>query len=482
MKNLISNEIETKLTSLLEQFKLDFDYTQLEKKLQDCLHEAIAPVLQEAINDLMHDPVFINLIKTLAGHRCLKLKEYRLLNVTILNGIPILVCSPYFVQECKKRGRKKKGRKKGNNQYCHFGMSAIGFVGHYSQNLASELVQMSLLCPSLECCHKIMAQKGVHVDVKTIRRLCRDFADIGISNRGAISVSGHERIGGKTLVVGVDGGRLRERIAKRGRKKQGSKQQGFHAEWKEPKLFTAYLLEQDGQVDKNFAPFHDATMQGLDAIGNIMRSYLGMLDIGSLSKIVFVGDGAPWIWSKFEELISELPLENVEVFQVLDYTHAKQALGEVRELLPKEFRKDEKFWGICTDLLWEGDIDALQNLVGRTASGKKKERAMKKINGYFRKNQKRMQYAKFSEQQVPCGSGCVESAIRRVINMRLKAPGTFWLEEMAERFLFLRAQLISGRWPIFMKNIRKVVREPDSWGTKKGQVQNMVCNESDKVA
>lgn len=463
MNNLISIEIESEIASYVETFKQDYDFPKLENDVQRCITEAIAPILQDAINDLMNDPAFIAMIKVLAGQRCMKLKEYRLLNVTILDGTSILVNSPYFYKAAKvKRGRKKKGRKKGNEQYCHLGLSAIGFVGHYSLNLASELVQMSVLCPSLECCSDLMKDKGVPVDVKTLRRLCRDIADIGISNRGAISVSGQENIGGKTLVVGMDGGRLRERRAKRGKKKSGAKHQGFHADWKEPKLFTAYLLDQQGKVDETFAPFHDATMMGMDAIVDIIRAYLNMLDIDSLAKIVFVGDGAPWIWARFEELIPDLPLKNVEVYQVLDYTHAKQALGLIRDYLPKEYINDEKLWKVWTDLLWAGDLDALQNLIERSINGKKRERAMKKFNDYFRKNQKRMQYSYFRQQHVPCGSGCVESAIRRVINMRLKAPGSFWLEEMAERFLFLRSQLISGRWPIFMNNIRKEVIEPDN--------------------
>jgi hypothetical protein len=192
-----------------------------------------------------------------------------------------------------------------------------------------------------------------------------------------------------------------------------------------------------------------------------------MLDIGSLAKLVFVGDRAPWIWSKFEELIPDLPLQNVKVYQVLDYTHAKQALGEIRDLLPGEFKENEKLWGVWTDLLWEGDLDGLQNLIGRQIEGKKRERAMKKFNNYFRKNQKRMKYSWFKQQNVPCGSGCVESAIRRVINMRIKSPGSFWLTEMAERFLFLRAQLISGRWPVFIDNMRKIILETSNETNKK---------------
>ena len=69
-----------------------------------------------------------------------------------------------------------------------------------------------------------------------------------------------------------------------------------------------------------------------------------------------------------------------------------------------------------------------------------------------------MQYAQFRAKGLPCGSGHVESAIRRVINLRLKAPGTFWLKEMAECFLFLRSQVISGRWKIFMDNLISLAR------------------------
>lgn len=47
-----------------------------------------------------------------------------------------------------------------------------------------------------------------------------------------------------------------------------------------------------------------------------------------------------------------------------------------------------------------------------------------------------MQYKTFKAAAIPCGSGCVESAIQRIINMRLKSVVTLWTPEMAEFFLF----------------------------------------------
>ena len=39
-----------------------------------------------------------------------------------------------------------------------------------------------------------------------------------------------------------------------------------------------------------------------------------------------------------------------------------------------------------------------------------------------------------------------KSAIRRVINLRVKSAGSFWKEEKAQTMIFLRAKLLYGRW------------------------------------
>jgi hypothetical protein len=88
----------------------------------------------------------------------------------------------------------------------------------------------------------------------------------------------------------------------------------------------------------------------------------------------------------------------------------------------------------------------------------KQGQALKKWRNYFSENRKRMQYAEFKKTGLPCGSGHVESAIRRVVNLRLKSRGIFWKKEMAECFLFLRSQLLSGRWKIFMGNLTALTR------------------------
>jgi len=50
-----------------------------------------------------------------------------------------------------------------------------------------------------------------------------------------------------------------------------------------------------------------------------------------------------------------------------------------------------------------------------------------------------MQYAKARNCKLPIGSGPMESAIRRVINLRMKGNGIFWLEKNAEAMIMLRS-------------------------------------------
>ncbi len=58
----------------------------------------------------------------------------------------------------------------------------------------------------------------------------------------------------------------------------------------------------------------------------------------------------------------------------------------------------------------------------------------------------RLDYPTFKLMGLPLGSGSIESAIRRVVNLRMKNNGTFWRIENAEKILALRASVLSGRW------------------------------------
>lgn len=331
----------------------------------------------------------------------------------------------------------------------------MGILGQATPNCLSFVTQMGLLCPSFEVAQAILEEQGVSLDVKTIRRYCRVLGEQGLSMRGKVSLDGSEDLSGATVVIGIDGGRLRTRRRKRGRRPAALKRQGFHTDWKEPKLFTIYLVDEKGEIIRDFAPIHDATMGNNEVMMALLETYLAILPLADAQRIVFTGDGAPWIWSGVTKLCQRLKLDMTKVHQVLDFIHAKQQLATLRGYVSETKQKQENLEQKWLSLLWNGDIDALKTDVQRLCTGTRKTKALRKWHSFFQPNQSRMNYAHFQSLHIPRGSGSVESAIRRVINLRLKAPGSFWSFDMAEIFLFLRSQLLSGRWLIFIHNLSR---------------------------
>jgi len=57
-----------------------------------------------------------------------------------------------------------------------------------------------------------------------------------------------------------------------------------------------------------------------------------------------------------------------------------------------------------------------------------------------------MDYGKYRLMGLPLGSGAIESAIRRVVNLRMKSNGIFWRIDRGEEMLMLRATVLSDRW------------------------------------
>ncbi len=84
------------------------------------------------------------------------------------------------------------------------------------------------------------------------------------------------------------------------------------------------------------------------------------------------------------------------------------------------------------DNLPAADADAAEALRGQCA--------------YFRSRMHLMRYDELRRDGLPIGTGAVESAIRRIVNLRMKGPGIFWTPENAERILYLRCRAKAGRW------------------------------------
>ena len=142
----------------------------------------------------------------------------------------------------------------------------------------------------------------------------------------------------------------------------------------------------------------------------------------------------------------------------MDYYHAVEHLSDLVHQMADDTINEKERKSLFTQLkssLWLGNIEVLLTEVKKFCQAKGKEikdKLLTEIN-YFEKHKNRMRYHLFRTQKWLCGSGAVESAIRRIINLRFKAPASFWLVEHLEPLCFLRAAFLAGRWKILLQNL-----------------------------
>jgi hypothetical protein len=108
---------------------------------------------------------------------------------------------------------------------------------------------------------KILAQEAIVLSPKKIRQMVTQMAPGDPSSRVERLYGDKEDrpLKNQRVLLCVDGGRLRRRKNKRGRRPKGSKRCGFHTDWIEPKLFTIYLIDEQGDIIKKVLPFVDGT-------------------------------------------------------------------------------------------------------------------------------------------------------------------------------------------------------------------------------
>lgn len=446
----LTDQIQTFLSNFTEHLDINRLLGNIRSAMTLWIEQWVATVVEQQFRS----GHFLTILKQIAAKSGLRFHGFKPTGIRLLSGNSISIDSPYFAKAKSKRrpGRKSKKRTAGTG--CHVGLAYLGFLSRSSTLLVSSVVQSALLCPSFEIAQRTLQSFGIQLDVKTIQRFCEDLGLKAMQSRNDIALTDADSASDRILFVCMDGGRLRERRTKRGRRPENLKRQGYHTDWREPIQIVIQLLDTSGNPCKDIPPIYDATLAGVDGAFDLLEAYLIELDAPSAHSVVFCGDGARSYWKRFPLLAQKLGIESH--YEIIDYTHAKQNLQEIIDKLPESLGS-KKLAEIIADWknhLWNGNHkEILRQIRYLIQSPTKLSEALKKFKNYFLENYHRMRYSTFRNLGLPTGSGCVESAIRRVINLRMKSPGIFWKESTAEVMLFLRSTLLCGRWGNMLKNL-----------------------------
>lgn len=456
-KNMIIDKIRQPLSEKMECTGVKI-YDALINGAIDSASEAIRD-LSSWFQDLVWEVYLTSLFQTktillwirkLGAKKGMRLVSYQKIQVMLPTGTKIQIRSPFFIKASPKKGRKKRGPQKRGE---HLLLSVMGFVHKIAPDLAFRAIQLSILSPSFDIASKTLKQEGIDLSANQIRRLVSEMESPDLRSRVDRLLNDDEAslFENRRILLAADGGRLRQRKNKRGPRPCGYKRCGFHTDWIEPKLFTLYTLDEDGNIVKDIAPFVDGTTGKVDEFIALLEQYLVRLRIKDASEVVLIGDGAPWIWERIPKLIHSIGGDALKLTEIIDWTHAKQNLNKAFEMLSKK-RREKVDFNHLKDLLFSGKINEIVTEVKSLLNVRASSKIMKKLKSYFVSNSTRMQYEASRAIKLPIGSGVIESAIRRVINMRVKSPGSFWKLSCVETVIYLRAQVLYGRWGNIVKN------------------------------
>ena len=57
-------------------------------------------------------------------------------------------------------------------------------------------------------------------------------------------------------------------------------------------------------------------------------SYARQIGLNAADKVLFIADGAPWIWRRLQRLIAALGLSPTQVLGLIDFYHAAKQLSD----------------------------------------------------------------------------------------------------------------------------------------------------------
>jgi hypothetical protein len=248
---------------------------------------------------------------------------------------------------------------------------------------------------------------------------------------------------GKTLILATDGCHAPQRDG-----------------WHEVKVGTIYTNESRAKTaggrGKVMVKEYLGSLDATQAWGECLRRTGDLWKVDKARRIVFMGDGAPWIWNLAEEHFPQ-------AIEIVDYFHAVEHLWDTGEALwgNRETSTATQGWVRHNRrLLKKGRVDLVIAAIERgqraqASRGSQSAAATVRRNlEYFRTNRHRMQYDRYRRLKLPIGTGAVEGSCKFVVQSRFKKPGARWSESGLRKMLALRLARLNNQWETLWPHLR----------------------------
>jgi hypothetical protein len=220
-----------------------------------------------------------------------------------------------------------------------------------------------------------------------------------------------------------------------------------------------FELDERGRMKRGTRPWIDGTLLGADECMELLAMHLHRLGADAAELVVFLSDGAPWIWERLAWVEQRVGLRPEQVVRVLDGCHAVHHVSLALEKLTLCDRKRQQLYQELRKKLRAGQAYQVTIELSFLAEDLPLDSPVWTEIRFLEKHAEggHLRYQTFRRRGVPLGSGAIESAVRRVVNLRLKGNGIMWYEQNAEGMLALRAAALTGRWQETLDHVRETM-------------------------
>ena len=167
--------------------------------------------------------------------------------------------------------------------------------------------------------------------------------------------------------------------------------------------------------------------------------------IEQASRVVWLSDGGAGFWRAFRELFGSFATG------ILDFYHAAQNLWKaVKVWKDGRSRRARAWWQWARRRMRYGTVDdVLVELYVERAKEHLRpavRQALENLCTYLETHREHIDYARFRQEELPIGSGFLESACKWLIQQRFKGVGMRWSESGFNHLLHLRLAWANERF------------------------------------
>ena len=258
--------------------------------------------------------------------------------------------------------------------------------------------------------------------------------EVAAKNKRAKKKELKARTGSTFVISETDGSMVPIVVTKKSGKHDGRKNK--EVMYREARLTLAHS-------SNSVLPVFSVTFENIKTVGNHIRYCVDKAGCGGNSQIHAIGDGAPWISDQVGIQFGSQAKYLIDFYHVSEYLAA--ASHECARIEPIKWLHAQQ------QLLRCGKYETVLTNLSSYAHGHQ-DSATYKCHQYLKKRTHQLHYDEAIKNELPIGSGEIESAHRYIIQNRIKITGAWWLIDNAESMANLAVLRANNNWDEYWEN------------------------------